>query len=214
LTAAALRVLVVEDQAIVREGTSALLERTDGMQVVGSTGDGNSALRLVEKLQPDVVLLDLGLPDLTGIEVAQRVRAAWPHVAVVILTGYGTHNYRHLLPQLGVRGLVHKTANGGQLVAAIRAAAEGREQVPATNHAASTEPSEPLTMREHEVLALVAAGFRNTEIASDLHVSINTVEFHVRNVLGKLHVRSRTEAVLRARALGYVLPEDVPAHDL
>jgi DNA-binding NarL/FixJ family response regulator len=132
----------------------------------------------------------------------------------VILTGYGAHHYSHLMPQLGVRGLVHKTATGDELVAAIRAATEGREQVSASNQAPSDEPSEPLTMREHEVLALIAAGFRNAEIASDLHVSINTVEFHVRNVLGKLRVRSRTEAVLRARALGYVLPEDVPAHDL
>jgi LuxR family maltose regulon positive regulatory protein len=113
-----------------------------------------------------------------------------------------------------VRGIVHKSAPTDHLVTVIRAAAEGRE-VPVAAYSLRDDPpmADPLTIRELEVLALVAAGLRNAEIGVDLHVSVNTVEFHMRNLLGKLAARSRTEAVGRARALGYSLPEETATFD-
>jgi DNA-binding NarL/FixJ family response regulator len=210
---APVRVVIVDDHPLVRDGFAAVLERTPGLQIVGTTGQAASGLRMVETLQPDVLLLDLGLPDQSGIEVAQRVQASWPDVAVIVVTGYSVRNHSRVLTQLGVRGVVHKSAPSDQLVSAIHAAAQGRH-VPTVTR---PEPSEtlladPLTVREHEVLGLVAAGLRNLEIAGELHVSVNTVEFHVRNLLGKLGARSRTEALGRARTLGYTLPDDTLFH--
>lgn len=203
------RVVVVDDHALVREGISAVLERLGGVDVVGATGLGASGLRMIETLQPDVVLLDLGLPDQSGIEVAQRVRASWPDVAVVVITGYSVRNNSALLAQIGVRAVVHKSASSEQILHAIRAAATGRTLSKSPRvEPAGAALADPLTVREIEVLSLVAAGLRNAEISVELHVSVNTVEFHMRNLLGKLGARSRTEAVSRARALGYPLPSD------
>ena len=203
------RVVVVDDHPLVREGISAALERLAGADVVGATGLGESGLRMIETLQPDVLLLDLGLPDQSGVEVAQRVRANWPDVAVVVITGYSVRNNSALLAQLGVRAVIHKSASSEQIVNTVRAAAAGKT----SSNSARAEPggatlADPLTVREIEVLSLVAVGLRNAEISVELHVSINTVEFHMRNLLGKLGARSRTEAVSRARTLGYALPSE------
>jgi DNA-binding NarL/FixJ family response regulator len=211
----AVRVLVVDDHPIVREGLSAVLGRVPNLDVVGAAGLAETGLRMVEALRPDVLLLDLGLPDSSGVTVAQRVRANWPDVAVVVLTGYGVRSHSRLLSRLGVRGILHKTAPTEHLVNTIVAAAQGRHMprsAPVDRRETLTV-SDPLTMRELEVLALVAAGLRNAEIAEELHVSVNTVEFHVRNLLGKLGARSRTEAVSRARNAGYSLPDEVLTFD-
>jgi DNA-binding NarL/FixJ family response regulator len=208
------RVLVVDDHPVVREGTTALLSRRPGLEVVGAASDGASGLRLVEQLRPDVLLLDLDLPDVNGVEVAQSVRTRWPDVAVLVITGYDVQRYTQLLTQLGVSGLIHKTASRDELFGAIQAAAEGGKLARPNRGRPGEFKLEALTVREHEVLGLMAAGLRNAEIAADLSVSLNTVEFHVRHILDKLGARSRTEAVLRARALGYVVPEDVVARDL
>ena len=210
-----IRVAIVDDHPLVREGTVALLSRRGDLEIVGVACDGASALQLVDAQQPDVLLLDLGLPDLTGIEVARSVRTRWPGVAVLVLTGYATQRYTQLLVRLGVAGLINKSSPSEQLLDSIYSAADGRKladsrRVSSTN----THHRQALTAREHEVLGLMAGGFRNAEIAAELSVSLNTVEFHVRHVLDKLDARSRTEAVLRARALGYLLPDDVANTDL
>jgi DNA-binding NarL/FixJ family response regulator len=201
------RVVVVDDHPILRDGTRALIDRTPGLQVVGVAGDGATTLALVAELQPDVLMLDVGLPDMSGIEVAQEVHARFPSVAVVLLTGYNAQSYAPMLPRLGVRGLVHKTAPSEALVAAIQAVAEGQAVMAAPATPRRPPIAEPLTAREHQVLDLIAAGRRNAEVAAELHVSLNTVEFHVRHILGKLGVRSRTEAVVKGRELGYALSE-------
>jgi DNA-binding NarL/FixJ family response regulator len=209
------RVVIADDHPLVREGTASLLARRPDIEIVATASDGRSALRLVEELRPDVLLLDLGLPDLSGIEVARRMRSNWPEVAVLVLTGYGTQRYAPLLSQLGVSGLVHKSAQHEELLDAIYAAADGQKMGGSGRARPGLRTSpETLTVREHEVLGLMASGLRNAEIATELSVSLNTVEFHVRHVLDKLGVRSRTEAVLKARYLGFVVPDDVASGDL
>lgn len=211
---APVKLLVADDHPIIRDGLSAVLQSVPGFEVIGTAGLAATTLRMVATLRPDVLLLDLGLPDFSGVTVAQTVREKWPDVAVVVLTGYSVRSHSRLLNQIGVRGVVHKTAPTDQLVDCIVAAAQGRN-VPGSGRPERRQSaaSHPLTMRELEVLALVAAGMRNAEIAEELHVSVNTVEFHMRNLLGKLGARSRTEAVNRARTAGYSLPDDAPAFD-
>jgi two-component system, NarL family, nitrate/nitrite response regulator NarL len=202
-----IRCLLVDDHPLFREGTRALLERTPGMAVVGVADDGAGGLRQAEQLQPDVVLLDVGLPDMSGVDVAQELKRRLPSVEVVLLTGYNANTYARMVSQLGVRGVVHKTAPGATLVAAINACAEGRDVLAEQASSPEARLVETLTPREHQVLELIAAGLRNAEVAATLQVSLNTIEFHVRHILGKLGVRSRTEAVARARALGYAVKD-------
>ena len=209
-----MRLLVADDHPVIRDGLSAVFQSVPGFEVIGTAGLAATTLRMVAALQPHVLLLDLGLPDSSGVTVAQTVRERWPNVAVVVLTGYSVRSHSRLLTQLGVRGIVHKTAHTDQLVKSVMAAAEGRNVPDAGRTEHQPSPStDPLTMRELEVLALVAGGMRNAEIAEQLHVSVNTVEFHMRNLLGKLGARSRTEAVSRARAAGYSLSNEAPTFD-
>lgn len=196
-----IRVVVVDDHPLLREGTQALLARTKGIKVVGATGEGATALRLVRKFWPDVLLLDIHLPDINGVEVARRVRTSFPQVAVLILTGYDDAGYVRALLHLGVQGYLGKTASGGEIVAAIQAVAQGCKVLAEATRAADEVGSEPLTAREWEVLRLLTVGRRNSEIATTLNVSVKTVEFHVSHILGKLGARSRTEALLKARQL-------------
>jgi len=199
------RVIVVDDHPMLREGTEALLARAPGIIVVGAAGEGGTALGLIEERRPDVLLLDLRLPDMSGIEVARQVRRRYPAVAILVLTGFDDAGYVRALQQLGVRGYLDKSVGGGQIIAAIRAvAAGGTVLVSEALHGAAAV--EPLTAREHEVLALVAAGRRNKEIALALRVSEKTVEFHVTNLFVKLRVQSRTEVALKAREYGLLGP--------
>ncbi len=202
-----IRVVLVDDHPMLREGTRALLDAQPGITMVGLTGAGAEALPLVATLAPDVLLLDVHLTDLSGIEVARRVRGAHPAVAILVLTNYEEAGYVRAMLQLGVRGYLGKTATGAAIVAAVRAVAGGQTSVlsPAAR-AILGGGDAPLTAREQEVLHLLAAGRRNGEIARGLGISENTVEFHVRHLLQKFGARSRTEVVLKARQQGYTLP--------
>lgn len=203
-----IRVVVVDDHPILREGTRTFLERAPEVEAVAAAGDGASALALVAQHQPDVLLLDVHLPDMSGVEVTRRVREEFPGVAVLILTGYDDMGYARALLQLGVQGYLRKTVSGEEMLAAIRAVAEGRTVLISemASKALGSE-NEPLTPREQEVLQLLAAGRRNAEIASALAVSVKTVEFHISHVLEKLGARSRAEAIGKALQLGLVLLE-------
>lgn len=207
--AAVVRVVLVDDHPALRQGTAAILDADAGMEVVGATGEGAAAIRLVEELRPDVLLLDVRLPDLSGVEVARRVRAAHPAVAVLVLTGYEDASYVRALLALGVGGYLGKSASGEEIVAAVRAVAAGRTVlVSAAARGALGEQAPTLTDREAEVLRLLATGRRNAEIAEALTVSLRTVEFHVGNVLSKLGARSRTDAIRKARRQGLVGAEN------
>lgn len=200
-----IRAVLVDDHPALRHGTQAILQQAGGIEVIGATGEGAEALQLVESLRPDVLLLDLHLPDVNGVEVARRVRERCPEVAVLVLTGYEEVGYVRALRELGVRGFVGKTASNEQIVAAVRAVAAGRTVLVSEGVEATLRAGSPvLTSREQEVLRLLAAGKRNQEIADALCVSLKTVEFHVGHVLEKLGARSRTEAIVEARRQGFV----------
>lgn len=202
-----IRVVIVDDHPLLREGTQALLERSPDLAVVGTTGDGESALRLLAEHRPDVLLLDIHLPGLSGVEVARQARERFSWVAVLVLTGYDDLGDARALVRLGVQGYLPKTASGEQIVEAIRTVARGETiLISKAAQAALGHGIGPLTAREGEVLRLVAAGKRNAEIAAALGVSVSTVEFHLSNLYQKLGTGSRTETLHRARERGLLPP--------
>lgn len=203
--APAIRVVLVDDHPVVREGTRTILERAPGVEVVGEAGTGAEALRLVDEQRPDVLLLDVHLPDMSGVEVARAVCARHREVAVIAYTGLADAGYARALLQLGVRAYLRKDTSGKSLVVALRAVAVGQTvlETAAARAALAAEP-DPFTARENQVLQLLAAGRRNAEIAEALGLRRQTVEFHLHNVFQKLGARSRTEAAARARQRGLV----------
>lgn len=202
------RVAIVDDHLLWREAVRCYLERVGGIELVGAVGEGAAAMRLLDKYRPEVLLLDVHPPDLSGIEVARAVRAGFPDVAVLVLSGYNDPGWVHTLLRQGARGFPAKAASGPEIVAAIWAAARG-ETVAASSdlRAMPRDEAEALSPRELQVLGLLASGRRNAEIAQELVVSMKTVEFHVSNILSKLGARSRTEAIARARRRGLTWPE-------
>ncbi|MFP4437261.1 MAG: response regulator [Chloroflexaceae bacterium] len=204
-----IRVLVVDDHPMILEGTQALLRRSPNIEVVGAATSGKEAVQMVEELQPEVLLLDVRLPDMNGVEVAHAVRTTFPDVAVLVLTGYDDTGMLRSMLQLGVPGYLRKTATGDELIAAVEAVAAGQKVLEAELlqiGLASVEQS--FTEREISVLRLAATGMRNAEIADQLEVSVKTVEFHMRHVLAKLGVRSRTEATGTAVQRGIISLDD------
>jgi len=209
-----IRVVIVDDHPVLRDGTQVLLEGSAGIVVVGATGSGAQALPLVERVRPDVLLLDIHLPDLNGIEVARRVRSARPEVAILVVTGYDDAGYVRVLLRLGVRSYLSKSSPGDRLVAAVRAVAEGRTAlISEASKVVLGRDTVTLTAREHEVLRLIVAGHRNAEIAEQLSVSVNTVEFHIGKLYQKLGVRSRAEAIGEAREQGLIWPRYADTRD-
>ena len=195
-------VVIVDDHAVMREGTQLILEAA-GIEVAATAATGAEALRMVARHRPDVLLLDLQLPDQSGVEVAQAVHRDYPEVGVLILTGHAEAGYIRALLQMGVRGYMHKMASGAEIVAAVRAVAAGRTIVMSGAVGASAAGlSVPLTTRELQVLRLMAAGLRNADIARELFVSVKTVEHHVTNLLVKLQAQSRIQAIVKAQQHG------------
>lgn len=206
MTDGAIRVVLVDDHPMLREGTAALLEAETDIAVVGQTGRGAEALALVAALAPDVLVLDLHLPDLGGVEVARRVRASHAQVAILVLSNYEDAGYVRALLQLGARGYLSKAATGDEIVTAVRAVARGGTTVLSEGaRAALGTGGAALSARETEVLGLIAAGRRNAEIAAALFIAESTVEYHVRHLLAKLGARSRTEALRKAREEGLLV---------
>jgi len=201
-----IRVVIVDDHPMLLEGTRVCLERAPDIAVVGVTGMGREAIHLVAEHRPDVLLLDLRLPDISGVEVARQVRAAYPDTAIVVLTGYGDAGYLRALWPLGIRGYLPKTATDAEIVAAVRRAAAGYTMI--SSESREQVLTEPLTPREREILRRLVAGQRNAEIAAALLISAKTVEYHVSNIFTKLGARSRAEAIRIAHEQGILLLED------
>lgn len=212
------RVLVVDDQAVVRSGLRMILEAQEDLEVVGEAADGREALRLTRELDPDVVLMDIRMPNLDGIEATRRLVSASPTSRVLVLTTYGLDEHVYEALKAGAAGFFVKTDSPERLVAGIRAVAEGDtllgpettrrlvEQFTArpSPHAPVSPKLADLTPREREVLVLVARGNSNAEIAQHLYLSEGTVKTHVAKVLAKLGLRDRVQAVVFAYESGTV----------
>ncbi|GAA5110326.1 response regulator transcription factor [Pseudonocardia adelaidensis] len=212
------RVLLVDDQTLFREALATLLAVHDGVEVVGEAGDGDEALRKAAELAPDVVLMDLRMPVLDGIGATRRLRVEQPGVRVIALTTFDDDEDVFAALRAGAVGYLLKDVSSARLVEAVHAAARGESVLQPSVAAkvvarfaqlpdAAAEPRPqplvvPLSDRELDVLRLVAEGRSNREIAAELFLAEGTVKNHVTNVLAKLGARDRTQAALRARALG------------
>ena len=200
-----IRVVVVDDHALPRDGTRQILEARPDLQVVGEANSGEVALALVNQLCPDVVLLDIRLPGMNGIEVARRLTRDHPNVRVLMVSAYDEDEYVRGALEAGAAGYLSKTAPGKELVQAVRAVAGGTNvlQSGLTERLliSSRRPehsADDLSERELEVLRLLAEGLHNRELAARLGISPRTVDRHCDNIYAKLGVGSRTEAVVRA----------------
>jgi len=197
-----IRVLLVDDHALLREGTRALLREAPDIEVVAEASAGEEALALARRLRPGVILLDIRLKGLGGVDVARALRRDLPAVKVVMLTAYHYEQYVRALIAIGVHGYLLKNASGKELIAAVRAVQRGEQALGAEIVARLAKPrrsdiaaTDELTEREREVLALVGQGEGNGEIAHMLGIGTRTVESHVSTIMAKLGARSRTDAV-------------------
>ncbi len=204
-----IRVLIVDDHGVVREGLRTFLDLQDGIEVVGEAADGEEAVGEAERLHPDVVLIDLVMPKLDGVQAMRRLREQAPKARAIVLTSYLEDE--RLLPAIraGASGYLLKSVQPQELARAVRAAAAGEVLIDPVVAARLVETladgredrAEQLTPREREVLALVGRGFANKRIASELGIAEKTVKTHVGNVLAKLGVADRTQAALYAARL-------------
>ena len=204
-----IRVLLADDHVVLRQGTRQLLEREDDMEVIGEAGDGEEAVRLASQLAPDVVIMDVAMPRLSGIEATAQIKKLIPSVAVLILTGYDYDEYIFGLLEAGAAGYLLKDVSGDELVGSIRAVYGGepvlhpivvrklmnRVKTDATAPA-EAKPQDVLTQREMEVLTLAAKGMSNKEIGEALYISVRTVQAHLRSIFNRLGVGSRSEAII------------------
>jgi DNA-binding NarL/FixJ family response regulator len=209
------RVVVADDQTAVREGLVTLLETLPGIEVVGSAADGEEAVALVAALSPEVVLMDLGMPRMDGVEATKRIRADHPETHVVVLTTYADDGSIVGALKAGAIGYLTKDAGRDHIGRALEAAASGQAVLDPAVQARLVEVAslpgttgaplpDGLTEREAEVLRLIAAGRSNAEIASDLFVSEPTVKTHVNRIFAKTGSRDRSQAVAYAHRRGLV----------
>jgi DNA-binding NarL/FixJ family response regulator len=214
-----IRILLADDHAVVRAGIRQFLERADDLQVIAEASNGLEAQQLIEEWSPDVAVLDIQMPEASGIEVTRWVRAQYPETGVLILTAYDDDPYVMAVLQAGANGYVLKTASPDEIVEAVRDVHAGKSALdPAIARKLMNQlsdlPAQPafdsLTDRETEVLVLVAKGFTNKAIAVQLGISDRTVQGHLAKTFIKLQAGSRTEAVMRAISLGWIAP-NLPA---
>jgi DNA-binding NarL/FixJ family response regulator len=210
----AIQILLVDDHKIVRQGTRQLLEQFDDLTVVAETSNGEDAIRLCKELQPQVVVMDIHMPGMNGLDATRAIRMRYPTTQVIILSGYDDDRYVFPSLDAGAIGYLLKTASGEDLANAIRAVSQGdivldrhiservrsRLSKPRRASGLSDTPSE----REIEVLRAVALGKSNKEIGELLNITTNTVQVHLRNIFGKLGVNDRTEAVAHAIRMHWI----------
>jgi NarL family two-component system response regulator LiaR len=217
-----IRIVIADDHAVVREGTRALLEREADMDMVGEASDGEEACRLIEDLKPDVAIIDIAMPKLSGIEVTRRIKSRLPATSILILTAYDDDEYIFALLEAGAAGYLLKDAPNSELVNAVRSVYSGesvlhhsiarkviQRAIAHLDKADENKPDIELSDREREVLHLVARGMTNKNISDTLKISIRTVQRHLNTIFNKLSVGSRTEAIFQSVKKGLISFEDM-----
>ena len=217
-----IRVLLAEDHVVVREGTRELLERQGDIEVVGQAGDGQEAVKLAADLRPDVVVMDIAMPRVNGIEATKQIKARFPNTAVLILSAYDNDQYVFAVLQAGAAGYLLKNVRSCELIEAVRTVRFGESVLHPVvarkvmgrlwalrARRGDERPALPVSDRELEVLQLAARGMANKDIARELCISVRTVHAHFWHIFNKLGVGSRTEAVLRGLEAGWLdLPRE------
>ena len=217
-----IKVLLAEDHVITRQGMCRLLEEESDLTVLGEAGDGEEAVQMVTEMQPDVIIMDIAMPKLNGIEATRQIKLLYPSTAVLALSAYDDDEYVFGLLEAGAAGYLLKTASGDQLIHAVRAVYRGEpvldpvvarkviNRFRSPGHVTGSERhSQHLSDREMAVMKLAAKGMSNKEIADELVLSKRTVEGHLRSIFNKLGVASRTEAVLYGLRKGWFALEDL-----
>lgn len=217
-----IRILLAEDHVVVREGTRELVQREQDMEVIGEASDGEEAVQLTTRLQPDIVLMDIAMPRLNGIEATKQIKAIRPTTTVLILTAYDDDQYIFALLEAGAAGYLLKNMRGRELIDAIRAVYAGESVlhpriarrvlnrfVPSATKPSEERTKDLVTERELEVLALAAKGMNNKDIAEHLFLSTRTIQAHLSHIFTKLDVGSRTEAILYGLRKGWFTLEDL-----
>jgi DNA-binding NarL/FixJ family response regulator len=216
-----IRILLADDHVLLRQGTAELLRRDGSIEVVGEANDGEEAVLLAKQLRPDVIIMDVRMPKLSGVEATRRIRSELPKVQVLVLTAYDDDQYIFSLLQAGASGYLLKTAPIGDLLTAIHHVYAGDPALSPSiakkvvaklsggNQPGSDEMSDvdQLTVREIEILQYLARGSSNRAIAEALFISDRTVQAHLTNIFAKMQVSSRLEAVLKAIRLGWLALE-------
>ncbi len=214
-----IKLLIVDDHIVVRSGLHMLLDGVEDIEIIGEAGTASEALTEISNLQPDVVLMDIGLPDFSGIEATRKSKQLWPEIAIVALTIYEGEEYFFKMLEAGASGYVPKRAAPEELLTAIRIAASGevylypslakllvKDFIAQERTDQISSKSDVLTSREEEVLTCLADGFTNIEIGSDLNISPKTVARHRENIMRKLNLHTRTDLVKYAIRKGIIQP--------
>jgi NarL family two-component system response regulator LiaR len=216
-----IRVILAEDHVVVRESIKQLLSKESDLEVVGEAGDGEQAVQMVNRLSPDVIVLDVAMPKVNGIEATKLIKQSKPSTAILILTAYDYDQYIFALLEAGAAGYLLKDVSGQELISAIRSVHRGdsvlhptvarkvMQRFRTSARGGEARGADLLTEREMEVLKLAAMGKSNKEIAEELVLSVRTVEAHLGNIFNKLGVGSRTEAIIHALKRGWVELEQV-----
>jgi len=217
------KVLIADDHAVLREGMSRLLSQEKDIEVVGEAGDGQEAVDMVGQFKPDIVLMDIVMPRLTGVEATKLIKKNNPSTCILILTAYSDIRYILGLLEAGASGYLLKSAKSDEIVGAIRAIKAGESVLDSiatrkllervVNVSKETDEDKvrgQLSPREIEILQLASKGLSNREIADKLELSMRTVKAHLSNIFNKMRCSCRTEAIVKGFREGYVMLEDVP----
>jgi two-component system, NarL family, response regulator LiaR len=217
-----IKILIADDHAVLREGMCNLLQQEKDFEIVGQAGDGEEAVRIANELKPDVVIMDIVMPKLSGIEATRLIKQSSPTSAVLILTAYSDISYILGLLEAGACGYLLKSARGTEVVGAIRAVRSGesvldsvvtrkllKRVVGPANGGTQRQSGGQLTLRENEILRLAAGGMSNKEIADKLFLSLRTVKAHLTNIFNKMGCGSRTDAIIKGLKQGYITLEDI-----
>jgi DNA-binding NarL/FixJ family response regulator len=220
---AKIKILIADDHAVLREGMRQLLEQEKDMEVVGEANDGEEAVSMVSDLKPDVVLMDIVMPKLTGVEATKLIKQEGPSTCILILTAYSDIRYILGLLEAGASGYLLKSARAEEIVGAIRAVRSGEsvldslatrkllERVGNLTKETSDEKNRgQLSPREIQILRLAAKGMSNRDIADNLELSMRTVKAHLSNIFNKMRCSCRTEAIVKGFREGYLNLNDVP----